>query len=47
MLKKRNSRSTRISFPKIMEQYRITKYRQSKTKSMYGSQQKSINKTFL
>lgn len=27
MLRKRNSRTTRISFPKIMEQYRITKYR--------------------
>jgi len=27
MLKKRNSKTTRLSFPKIIEQYRISKYR--------------------
>ncbi len=35
MMRKKNSRTTRISFPKIMEQYRISKYRESKSKSFY------------
>ena len=47
MLKKRNSKANQISFPKIMEQYRITKYRQSKSKSMYNSEKKNINKTLV
>lgn len=48
MLRKRNSRTTRISFPKIIEQYRITKYRESKSKSLYQNKERSgVNKTFM
>ena len=46
MLNKRNPKATRISFPKVMEQYRITKYRQSKSKSMYQKEDSFNNKSY-